>query len=185
MKKRVILLNRPSGSGKSTLAKTIRAMIADRRKERYAIVSIDDYMRISTEETIYEDDVFEISGDMCRGAIDALDTLPGVIVDHVITSERIYRQFADAMQAYALYTVRLDCPLEELLRRETARKDRCPGTAEASFTYLYPKDGYDLAVDTHRMTAEECAEAICAALFENGTKEDGHGTETDQTDEGV
>lgn len=172
MKKQVILLNGPSGSGKSTLAKVLQSTIADRRKERYAIISIDDYMRISTEETIYEDDVFEISGDMCRGAIDALETLPGVIVDYVITSERIYRQYTGAMQAYALYTVRLNCPLEELLRRETARKDRCPGTAEASFTYLYPKDGYDLVLDTDRMTAEECAEAIFAALFENGSKED-------------
>lgn len=171
MKKQVILLNGPSGSGKSTLAKAVQTMIGDRRKERYEIVSIDDYMRISTEETIYEDDVFEISGDMCCGAIDALDTAPGVIVDHVITSERIYRQFTDAMQSYALYTVRLDCPLEELLRRERARKDRCPGTAEASFTYLYPKDGYDLAVDTDRMTAEESAEAIYEALFENRSKE--------------
>ena len=172
MKKRVILLNGPSGSGKSTLAKAVQSVIADRRKERYAIISIDDYMRISTEETIYENDVFEISGDMCRGAIDALAALPGVIVDHVITSERIYRQFTDAMRMYALYTVRLNCPLEELLRRETARKDRCPGTAEASFTYLYPKDGYDLRVDTDRMTSEECAEAIYAALFENGSGED-------------
>lgn len=172
MKKQVILLNGPSSSGKSTLAKAVQTAIAERQSERYAIVSIDDYMRISKEETIYEDDVFEISGDLCRGAIGALDTAPGVIVDHVITSERIYRQFSDAMQAYALHTVRVDCPLEELLRRETARKDRCPGSAEASFTYLYPKDGYDLAVDTYRMTTQQCAEAIYKAMFENGSRED-------------
>lgn len=172
MKKQVILLNGPSGSGKSTLAKAVQTAILNRRGERYAIISIDDYMRMSTEETVYEDDVFEISGDMCRGAEAALDTAPGVIVDHVITSERICRQFTDAMQAHALYQVHVTCPLEELLRRETVRKDRCPGTAKASFLYLYPKDGYDLTVDTHRMTAEECAETICQALFQNEPNND-------------
>ena len=29
-----------------------------------------------------------------------------------------------------------------------------------SFTYLFPKDGYDIEVDTHKMTADECAEKI-------------------------
>lgn len=170
MKKRVILLNGPSSSGKSTLAKAVQTAILNRRGERYAIISIDDYMKLSKEETIYEDDVFEISGDMCRGAEDALKRSPGVIVDHVITSERIFRQLAEAMRPYALHTVRVTCPPEELLRREQARKDRCPGSAEASFIYLYPKDGYDLTVDTHRMPAEECADAIYQAMFQNEPK---------------
>jgi chloramphenicol 3-O phosphotransferase len=66
---------------------------------------------------------------------------------------------------YALHTVRVTCPPEVLLKREQARKDRCPGSAEASYIWLYPKDRYDLTVDTNEMTAERCAEAIDAALF--------------------
>ena len=50
--------------------------------------------------------------------------------------------------------------LEIIQKREQERKDRCPGSAEASYTYLYPKKGYDLTVDTHFMTAMECANRI-------------------------
>ena len=66
MKKQILLLNGPSSSGKSTLSKTLQELIETRRNETYVIVSIDDFMKLSAEETIYEDDVFEISGDMCR-----------------------------------------------------------------------------------------------------------------------
>jgi chloramphenicol 3-O phosphotransferase len=65
MKKQVILLNGPSGSGKSTLAKALQERIEQTQHLRYGIISIDDHMRISTSEPIYEDDVFEISGEMC------------------------------------------------------------------------------------------------------------------------
>ncbi|MBR4879636.1 MAG: chemotaxis protein, partial [Clostridia bacterium] len=52
------------------------------------------------------------------------------------------------------------CPVEILREREKARGDRCVGSAESSFTYLFPKDGYDIEVDTHKITADECAEKI-------------------------
>ena len=58
------------------------------------------------------------------------------------------------------------CPLAVLQKRELARGDRHPGSAEASMEYLYPKDGYDLIVDTNAMTAEECAKCIFEMLFE-------------------
>ena len=60
MKKQIILLNGPSSSGKSTLSRALHGLISERKKEKYAIISIDDFMKLSTEETIYEDEVFEI-----------------------------------------------------------------------------------------------------------------------------
>ena len=59
MKKQIILLNGPSSSGKSTLSKALQELIEEKRNEKYVIISIDDFMKLSTEETIYEDDVFE------------------------------------------------------------------------------------------------------------------------------
>ena len=165
MQKQVILLNGPSSSGKSTLSKTLQGIIAEKRDEEYAIVSIDDYMKISQEETIYEDDVFEISGDMCNGALAALETSAGVIIDHVITSQRIFRQLQDMLGAYSVRLIHVTCPLEVLLQRENDRKNRCLGSAEASYTYLFPKDGYDMTVDTSVMTSLECAEEICKSLL--------------------
>ena len=165
MDKQIILLNGPSSSGKSTLSKTLQGLIEERRQESYHIVSIDDYMKLSTDETIYEDDVFDISGDMCNGALEALHTSPGVIIDHVITSERIYHQLIQMLGQYPICSVHVVCPLEILLQREFARKNRCLGSAEASYTYLYPKDDYDLAVDTSVMTPAECAAKIYGVLF--------------------
>ena len=52
MSKQIILLNGPSSSGKSTLSKHLQSLIAEKRGEQYAIASIDDFMKISTEETI-------------------------------------------------------------------------------------------------------------------------------------
>ena len=58
--KQIILLNGPSGSGKSSLAKALQKRIEEKRSERYAVVPIDDFLKLSTEETIYEDDVFAL-----------------------------------------------------------------------------------------------------------------------------
>ena len=163
--RRVILLNGPSGSGKSTLSRALQTLIAERTGGRYAVISIDDYMRVPPDETIYEDDVFEISGELCRGVLDALKTAPGAVIDHVITSERIFRGLTNALRSCELQTVRVTCPLAVLRAREKARGDRCPGSAESSDTWLWPKKGYDLTVDTGSLSPEAAAEAIFERFF--------------------
>ena len=165
MNKKIILLNGPSSSGKSSLSKTLQKLISDKRSEIYEVVSIDDFMKVSTSETIYEDDVYEISGEMCEKIRELYNDGKGVIVDHVITSERIYDQLIDSMAPDKVDTVHIVCPLDVLLRREKERGDRCIGSAEASYTYLYPKDGYDVEVDTGAMSSEEAASKIFTELF--------------------
>ena len=61
MSLKVILLNGASSSGKSTLAKSLQKYIKDNKKEEYIIVSIDDFLSMTVNEPIYEDDVFGIS----------------------------------------------------------------------------------------------------------------------------
>jgi len=163
-----VLLNGPSSSGKSTLAKALQAVIENRRSRRYEVVSIDDFMKGSPNETIYEDDVYAISGDLCEKTLEILGSGSGVIIDHVITSERIFKQLKETLSAYPLRTVNVSCPLDVLRERELARGDRCPGSAEASAEYLYPKDGYEMTVDTSRGTQAENARLIFETLFEKG-----------------
>ena len=146
--KQVILLNGPSSSGKSTLAKALQTLIKEQKSESYEVVSIDDFMKTNPMETIYEDDIYAVSGDLCERVLEILNTGSGVIIDHVITSERIFRQLKEMLYAYPLYMVQITCPLKTLREREQARGDRCAGSAEASATYLYPKEGYDLTIDT-------------------------------------
>lgn len=161
----IILLNGPSSSGKSSLSKALQTLIENKRGERYGIVSIDDFMKLRTDETIYEDDVYEISGDMCAAVTGYASKGTGVIIDHVITSERIYDQLTEAVSDYGIYRVHVTCPLDVLLQREQARGNRCGGSAEASFTYLFPKEGYDLEVDTNDLTSQQAAELIYVRAF--------------------
>ena len=161
-----ILLNGPSSSGKSTLAGALQAVIEAGRGERYEVVSIDDWMETDPMETIYEDDIYAVSGDLCERVLEILGTGTGVIIDHVITSERIYRQLAEMLGAYPLRTVRITCAPDVLREREKARGDRCPGSAEASDTYLYPEEGYDLVVDTGTNTPEANAQVIFEKLIQ-------------------
>ena len=165
MERRVILLNGPSSSGKSTLAKALQALISDKRAERYEVVSIDDLLKMSPAETIYEDDVFDRSGDLCERALEKLETGAGVIIDHVITSARIFGRLKEGLSSCHMQTVRVTCPLELLRTMQLARGDRCPGSAEASAEYLFPREGYDLVVDTGTRSPAENALLIFKALF--------------------
>jgi len=162
---RIILLNGPSSSGKSSLARALRSLFKEQKHLSYQIVSIDDFMKLRTDEKIYEDDVFEISSDMCDKVLEYLKTNDGVIIDHVITSERIYKQLLDRTHGYEMLKVHVTCPLNELLKRENDRGNRCVGSAEASYQYLYPKDGYDVGIDTSKHSTEECAALIMNKSF--------------------
>ena len=173
MKKQIILLNGPSGSGKSTLAAALQTQISKKRGEKYEVVSIDDFMKCEPMETIYEDDVYEISGDLCQKVLEAMRSMDGVIIDHVITSERIFTQLTEAAGAYPLRTVHVTCSPEILRKREEERGDRCPGSAESSAKYLYPREGYELTVDTGEIPPDRNAAIILRELFsvkENAVK---------------
>ena len=163
--RQAILLNGPSSSGKSTLAKALQTLIKEKRSENYEVVSIDDFMQTNPMETIYEDDVYAISGDLCKRALEILASGSGVIIDHVITSERIFRQLEEMLHAYPLCLVHVTCPLKVLRERERARGDRCPGSAEASAAYLYPRENYSLTVNTGRLSPEKNASLLYEKVF--------------------
>ena len=159
------MLNGPSSSGKSSMSKSLQKLISDKGHENYEVISIDDFMKISTKEKIYEDDVFEISEDICKCALKSLEKGCGVIIDHVITSERIFNQLTENLSFYPIRTVHVTCPLEILKRRELLRGDRCIGSAESSFEYLFPKEGYDLVIDSSKNSSDENAELILNMFF--------------------
>ena len=164
MNMKIILLNGPSSSGKSTLASTLQTLIKDRTSEEYAIISIDDFLQMATNDVIYEEDVFEISSKLCDKSIEMLRLQQGVIIDHVITSERIFKQLIERLKLYNIYLVHVTCPLLELSKREEERKNRYIGSAEASYEYLFPKEGYDLTVDTFVSSAKECSLQILDSM---------------------
>lgn len=163
--RRIILLNGPSSSGKSTLAGTLQRWIKEQEKKDYAIASIDDFLKMTAEDVIYEEDVFAISSRLSENVAGLLRQKDGVIIDHVITSGRIYAQLMAWFGPESIVLIRVTCPVEVLRQREMERGNRCPGSAEASAQYLFPQEGYQLTVDTHMLTPDECASRIVDAVF--------------------
>ena len=158
-----ILLNGPSSAGKSSIAKALQRKLRDSGSA--VIISLDDYLQMSANEPIWEDDVFAIMPHMCEDLIEALQDGKTVIIDHVITSARIYRALNNATQGFQMKTVLVSCDVETLRRREIERGDRCSGSAEASLQYLYPKTEYDLCVDSSEASPAALAEVILSSLL--------------------
>lgn len=159
MKPDIILLNGPSSAGKSSIAKALQQLLLDSGTDA-VILSLDDYLQMSANEPIWEDDVFSIMPHMCEDVVAALQDGKTVILDHVITSARIYRALNNAVCGFRMKTVLVSCDVETLRRREAGRGDRCAGSAEASLQYLYPKSGYDLCVDSSEASPAALAEFL-------------------------
>ena len=160
---------RPSAIGLSA-TRIIQPYIAQvmRKKLRDSgsavIISLDDYLQMSANEPIWEDDVFAIMPRMCEGIAAALQDGKTVIIDHVITSFRIWQALCNVVSGFQMKTVLVGCDVETLRQREAERGDQCVGSAEASLQYLYPKTGYDLCVDSSKASPAALAEEIIGAL---------------------
>jgi len=154
------LLNGPSSAGKSSIAKMLKEIFYNESGLEYKIITLDDYLEMSSEESIWEDDVFETTSLMCKDIMQSLEDGYGVILDHVMTSERIYQSVKSALPKNSVMKVLVTCSLEILRKREKDRGNRCVGSAEASLQYLFPKDGYDILVDTGELSTEDAVDAI-------------------------
>jgi Chloramphenicol phosphotransferase-like protein len=60
--------------------------------------------------------------------------------------------------------VGVDCPLEELERRERERGDRSPGQAKWQYEHIHGHATYDITVNTFEMTIEACADTITSMM---------------------
>jgi chloramphenicol 3-O phosphotransferase len=87
-----------------------------------------------------------------------------VIIDHVFAHPAINGLLRGELAGVPSLWVAVDCPLEELERREAARGDRGLGTARSQIGVVHDGVDYDLRVDTSRMTVAECAAAITLRL---------------------
>ena len=161
----VIVLNGPSSAGKSSIAKVLQQLLLDSGTDT-VILSLDDYLQMSANEPIWEDDVFAIMPHLCEDILEALQDGKTVIIDHVITSFRIWQALCNAVSRSQMKTVLVRCDAETLRRREAERGDRCAGSAEASLQYLYPKTGYDLCVDSSNKSPAALAEEIMKELWQ-------------------
>ena len=64
------------------------------------------------------------------------------------------------LYSYPVIFAHVTCNLDELKRRERERGDRQIGSTESMLSALIPKNIYDITVDTHNFSTDECADMI-------------------------
>ena len=167
-KGKIIFLNGVSSSGKTTLAKTLQ----DKLSEPFYVLSNDMF----TDDAVVPDKFTYIDMDATyqralKGLYYAVkgfsDAGINTIADDVLLRENGYdrlKQCVDLLHDYPILFVHVTCPIDELRRREENRGDRGIGQSESQLADLTPQDTYDITVDTHINTKEECADKIIELL---------------------
>ena len=87
-----------------------------------------------------------------------------VIVDHVLLEPDWLPDLRARLAGHELLVVGVRCPLDVVVAREAARKDRTIGQAAAHFDVVHRAGGYDLEVDTSLLTADEAAAVIAETV---------------------
>jgi len=164
-KGKIIFLNGVSSSGKSTLAKTLQ----DRLEEPFYLIANDTFTMMSPEKFVRINDI-ETYDRILKGMYHTIkifsDMGINTIADDVFFTVGYDRlgECLELLHDYSVLFVRVECPAEELRRREKERGDRVVGQAESQLAILDPQDTYDITVDTHNNTKEECADKIIKLL---------------------
>ena len=165
----IICLNGVSSSGKSTLAKVLQENL----KEPYYWMSEDAFVFILPDKfNAFKNDTEENDAILGEALYNYYHTVKlysdrgsNIIIDTVLDDEDWVDYVLEVLQDNPVLFVHVTCPKEELIKRELARGDRAIGLAVEQLGYLSPKEQiYDIVVDTHVNTAEECANKIIALL---------------------
>jgi chloramphenicol 3-O phosphotransferase len=177
-KGRIIQLNGVGSAGKSSIAKALQQIAAG----PWLHLQMDTFLEMLPQAwqdhpeafaytTIQEDgkpSVVITGGPVgerlmqgMRGAIAALaEAGNDLIIDDVMIEPATKAAYAEALAGFEVFKVGVHAPLELLEERERQRSDRFPGTSRWQFGKVHEGMRYDIEVDTARMTAMECAQAI-------------------------
>ena len=164
---KAIILNGASSSGKTSILTKLQGLF----EEPYLNAGIDKFIWMLPKRYLDRplwDDVLGLAteaGAMGNRLFSSMHkviqllSLEGlnVIADHVLVEPAWVKECARLFAPLPVYFVGIQCPLEVLVQRETDRKDRTLGQAEAQFPLVHKDLIYDLVVDTSLMGIEDCA----------------------------
>lgn len=153
----VIVLNGTSSSGKTTLAKELQSIFS----EVYLLCPLDAFWNMTPHNIPAGSVNFPNMKLALSKSVRALaDTGHNVIVDIVFCGQKTQDELRKELEGLNLIFIKVECPLEELIKREVDRGDRKLGLAESQLEDVHNEVEYDLSVNTFEASPEECAQNI-------------------------
>ncbi|GHH63042.1 chloramphenicol phosphotransferase CPT family protein [Lentzea cavernae] len=159
----IIFLNGTSSSGKTSIAAELLQVL----DPSYFHMSIDAFSEMCDGDRVTKLDPAELSEFLHRMRAGFHRAVAGmaragndVIVDHLLSEPWRLQDCLEVMEGLDVVLVGVQCPSDELDRRERARGDRVEGTGAAQRLSVHQHGLYDFEVDTATSSPRECAEAI-------------------------
>lgn len=166
----IIILNGTSSSGKTSILRELQKILPEPHLE----AGIDKFIFMMPERYLERplwDEVLglavtagETGQRLFSGMHHAVAALSrsgiNVIMDHVLVDPAWVREIVDLFNGLPVIIVGIRCPLEVLIERESARKNRTPGQAAAQYPLLHRNMIYDVEVDTSITNPLDCARMI-------------------------
>ena len=161
---KIIYLNGISAAGKTTLTKALQA----RANEPFYHVSSDVFCSYMAPKKFWDGD--ETVGLLLNTVKFYSDIGVNAIVDIVHVRQDgdkpdLLHKAVELLHDCPVVFVNVTCPADELRRRKIERGDQeVDKWLPYQLERFYPTGPYDIVVDTHANTPEECADGILALL---------------------
>ena len=189
----VIILNGSSAAGKTTLQKELQKTL----NELYLTVGIDGFfdailphdfpdgqsivggefvrgVTISTDAQGHQ--VIKLNfGEAGRRVVTGMHNAfaayaaagNNLVIDYILYEKEWLPELVNALKNYKVYFVGITIPLEILEGRERARGTSPVGHARSHYDIVHAHGGYDLEVDTSKMSSQEAAATIRQFMLDN------------------
>ncbi len=158
---KILLFNGASSSGKSTFIKSLIPRLpepyfnysSDKLVASGILPEVDRTVDNKTNSwNVIRPGFFEGFHRSIRAFADGGNNM---IVEHVIEREDWFLFLAGLLQDHKVYFIKVDCPIDELCKREIRRGDRYIGEGRSHIEEgIHSWSPYDLEIDTFRTSAE-------------------------------
>ena len=164
----VILLDGVSGAGKTELALHLEKMLDDS-----VVLSVDEFILRKSNRLRWflmskclrrNLDFLSVAQEFHREIVGVFSRSNTVIVDTILLDAQMRDDLLDRVNKKSLLYVQVYCPLNILEGRESNRESRPRGAAQSQFNQIYDYNGYDLKLDTSKLSKEECAQKILDSM---------------------